>query len=62
MRIKIFLFLLIGLVAPTFAQNIVNIPVPGNSNQVRAVNLKDSGIILLDKSSEGVLRIQKMGY
>ncbi len=59
MRIKIFLFLLIGLVAPTFAQNIVNIPVPGNSNQVRAVNLKDSGIILLDKSSEGVLRIQK---
>lgn len=59
MRIRILFVLLFGFFAG-FSQRLVNIPVAGNSSQVRAVNLKESGIIVLDKSSEGILNIRKV--
>lgn len=59
MKIRILLFFvlspLLGL-----SQNLVNIPVAGNSSQVRAVNLKENGIIVLDKNSDNMLNIQKI--
>jgi hypothetical protein len=54
--IVLFLFLSLG----SFAQSIVNLPVAGSTNQVRAVNLRESGLIVLDKASDGLLRIQKL--
>lgn len=59
MRIKILFVLLFGFFAG-FSQGLLNIPVSGNSSQVRAVNLRESGIIVLDKSSEGILNIRKV--
>lgn len=59
MRIKILFVLLFGFFAG-FSQSLVNIPVAGNSSQVRAVNLRESGIIVLDKSSDGILNIRKV--
>lgn len=59
MRIKI-LFALLFCFFTGFGQHVLNIPVSGNSSQVRAVNLRESGIIVLDKSSEGILTIRKV--
>lgn len=59
MRIRILFILLFGFFTG-FGQRLVNIPVAGNSSQVRAVNLRESGIIVLDKSSEGILNIRKV--
>lgn len=59
MRIRVLFVLLFGFFGG-FSQGLVNIPVSGNSSQVRAVNLKESGIIVLDKSSEGILNIRKV--
>lgn len=55
--------LLVLLVCSTFlgfSQNLLNIPVSGNSSQVRAVNLKENGVMVLDKSSDGILSIKKI--
>ena len=38
----------------------VNLSVAGSSSQVRAVNLRENGIILLDKSPDGLLNIRKV--
>lgn len=59
MRIKI-LFVLLFATFTGFSQRLLNLPVEGNSSQVRAVNLRESGIIVLDKSSEGRLNIRKV--
>jgi hypothetical protein len=59
MKIKLFVFFVFSTFFG-FSQNLLNIPVSGNSSQVRAVNLKENGIMVLDKASDGVLNIQKI--
>lgn len=44
----------------SLAQDLLNIPVAGNNSQVRAVNLKENGLIVLDRSSVGILNIVKV--
>lgn len=52
--------LFIFLTFQSFGQDLINIPVAGNNSQVRTVNLKENGVIILDKSSSGVLNIIKV--
>ncbi len=49
-----FLFLFLCWSVGAYAQKIVNLPVAGNTNQVRAVNLSQSGLVVLDKASDEI--------
>ena len=59
MKFKLLVFLVFGFLG-TYAQNMVQIGIQGAINQVRIVNLKQKGIILLDKSNSGLLKIKKI--
>lgn len=59
MRIRIVFVLLLSFFSG-YSQDVTHISVAGNSSQVRAVNLKESGIIVLDKSPDGMLNIRKV--
>lgn len=59
MRIKTFVFVFFAYLGVQ-AQNVVQIGISGASNQVRVVNLNENGLIVLDKSSSGLLRIKKL--
>jgi hypothetical protein len=59
MKFKLFVFLVFGFLGSK-AQNMVQIGIQGANNQVRIVNLKQKGLILLDKSNAGLLKIKKI--
>jgi hypothetical protein len=59
MKVKIFVFLVLCFLGVK-AQNMVQIGIQGANNQVRIVNLKQNGLILLDKSNSGLLKIKKI--
>ncbi|MCP9768716.1 hypothetical protein EGI22_12390 [Lacihabitans sp. LS3-19] len=59
MRIRLFVFCVLSVLSLN-AQNLLEIGIAGSSNQVRIVNLKQNGLILLDKSSSGLLKIKKI--
>jgi hypothetical protein len=58
MKIKLIVFFLICSVFG-FAQSKIQIGINGTNSQVRVVNLKTNGAMLLDKSVDGVLSIKK---
>ncbi len=59
MRIKFFFFLLL-IVGTANAQNVLNLPVLENNSQVRVINMGSSGLMVLDKSPSGDLKITKV--
>ena len=59
MRIRLFVFFILSVLSIN-AQNLIEIGITSSSNQVRIVNLKQNGLILLDKSNSGLLKIKKI--
>jgi hypothetical protein len=59
MKVKFLVFFVFCFLGSR-AQNMVQIGIQGASNQVRIVNLKQNGLILLDKSGAGILKIKKV--
>ena len=59
MRIRLFVFCVLSVLSLK-AQNLLEIGITGSGNQVRIVNLKQNGLILLDKSTTGMLKIKKI--
>ena len=59
MRIRLFVLCVLSVLSLK-AQNLLEIGISGSNNQVRIVNLKQNGLILLDKSTTGMLKIKKI--
>lgn len=54
-----FLYFLLLSFSVSFAQERIEVPLSSASNLVRVVNLKEKGIVQLDKSSNGLLKVRK---
>ena len=59
MKLKILIFLVFNSFF-VLGQEVLNIAVSGDNSQVRAINLKENGVMVLDKTSSGDLNIFKI--
>lgn len=55
-----FLLFLLLLSTFVFGQNVLKVPVDGNGNQVKVVNLQDAGVFILNKTERDILDIKKV--
>ncbi|MBL0303110.1 MAG: hypothetical protein IPQ23_15675 [Cytophagaceae bacterium] len=59
MKIRILLFLLFGFFVSS-AQEMLQVGISGSNNQIRVINLHEDGMVVLDKASNGLLKIKRI--